>query len=220
MAEEQAKYALNSPNGWVPGEKTQRTIGKEKDKRISEYRRAVSRQASVANKRIERLEKNALTDSPAYKKFIDEGGHRFSVKGKSYNEVQQELSRINRFLNSETSTVKGVNRVLADMAANTGLKYSNFKELRTKAGKFFELSSKVEQYLRTVDDMASAIGYQKIWEAINQYTKAQEVDLSDSETDIDGMIEAVTNALKEFDDPIPDSVNGTGERLNWYKLKD
>ena len=180
--------------------------------RIRAYRAEASRLASMANKRIERLEKNNLTDSPAYKRYIQDGGHRFGVRGKSYNQVQAEVARLNRFLSSETSTVKGVNSVLKNMAENTGIKYSNLTDLRSKASKFFELASKVEQYLRTVEDMASAIGYDKIWEIINEYTEAQNIDLGDSETDIDGMIESVASAIKEYDEPVK-------VPAGWYSLK-
>ena len=82
-----------------------------------------------------------------------------------------------------------------DMTKNTGIKYKNLTDLRDKADKFFELASKVEQYLRTVDDIASAIGYQKIWEAINTYTKESKTDLANSETDIDSLVANVTDML-------------------------
>jgi len=123
------------------------------------------------------------------------------------------MSRLRRFINAETSTVKGVNNTLKEMAKNTGINYKNLEDLKSKATKFFELASKVEQYLRNVDDMASAIGYQKIWEAINQYTREAEIDLSDSDSKIDEMIKNVTDALKEYDTPTP-ILQG------WYSLKD
>ncbi|WP_457816372.1 hypothetical protein, partial [Staphylococcus aureus] len=130
---------------------------------INAYRKEASRLVSLANKRVQRLELNGLTDSPAYKAYIASGG-KFGVRGKSHNELQQEVARLNRFINSTTSTIKGVNKTLKEMADNTGITYRDLKELRAKSSKFFELANKVEQYLRTVDDMASAIGYQKIWE--------------------------------------------------------
>lgn len=190
-----------------------------KDKRIRAFRAEASRLASMANKRIERLEKNNLTDSPAYKRYIKDGGQRFGVKGKSYNQVQAEVARLNRFLNSETSTVRGVNSVLKNMAENTGIEYKNLTDLKEKSSKFFELASKVEQYLRTVDDMASAIGYQKIWEVINEYVSVGEINLTDSKSDIDSMIEKVTNAIKEYDEPLKDRINTTNEYIEWYKVK-
>jgi len=194
-------------------EKTQKTISDKADK-IREFRREASRKAALANKRIERLERNKLKDSPAYQQYIKDGGGKFGVKGKSYNEVQKEVAKLDRFINSKTSTIKGINKTLKEMASNTGIKYSNLKDLRKKSSKFFELASKVEQYLRTVEDMASAIGYQKIWEAINQYTQDADVDLSSGEADIDSMINSVTKALKTYDNPT--KIPGGG----WYKLSD
>lgn len=172
-----------------------------KKKRIREYRRKASRQADVANKRIARLEKNGLTDSPAYKTYIENGGGRFGVKGKTYNEVQKEVARMDKFINAQTSTIRGINNNLKEMAANTGITYKNLIELREKAPKFFELSDKVEQYLRQVEDMASAINYKQIWEAVNTYTREARIDLSQAGDNLDDMIAAVTNALKEYETP-------------------
>ena len=158
-------------------------------------RAEIRKLTAKANKRIERLEKNGLESSPAYQKWVSDGEVKFSVKGKDHNQLQKEVARLKRFLNSETSTVRGVNRTLKEMASNTGIKYKNLKDLRKKSAKFFELASKVEQYLRTVDDIASAIGYQKIWEAINKYTKQRGEALGDGEADIDAMVRTVTDML-------------------------
>lgn len=184
-----------------------------KEAKIIAYRKEASRLVSLANKRVKRLESNGLKDSPAYKKYLETGG-KFSVRGKTYNQLQSEVSRLRNFIDSETSTVRGVTNTLKEMANNTGIKYRNLEDLRSKAPKFFELASKVEQYLRTVEDMASAIGYQKIWEQINQYVKDEKIVLDDSETSIDSMVEAITDALKEYDNPI--TITGVG---GWYTLK-
>lgn len=191
-------------------EKGQAAIAK-KVAAIKAYRKEASRLASIANKRVERLEKNNLQSSPAYQTYLATGG-RFGVKGKTYNEVQAEVSRLKRFIDSNTSTISGVNNTLKEMAKNTGIKYKNLEDLRSKSTKFFELASKVEQYLRTVEDMASAIGYQKIWEAINQYTQDGKIDLSAGEVDIDSMVDSVSKALAEYDQPAP-IIEG------WYSLK-
>lgn len=162
-----------------------------------EIRAEASRLASIANKRIQRLEKAGLESSPAYQKWIDEGGKKFSVRGKTINEVQSELARLRRFIDAKTSTIRGVNATLKEMAANTGMDYKSIAELRGKADNFFTLASKVEQYLRTVEDIASAIGYQKIWEAINVYVKDAEIDLSDSNLDLDQMTQLVTSVIEK-----------------------
>lgn len=161
----------------------------------AEFRKEVSRLASLANKRIQRLEAAKLTDSPAYQKWVENGGVKFGVKGKTYNQLQSEMARLNRFINAQTSTVRGINSNLKEMAANTGIKYGTLKELRSKATSFFELASKVEQYLRTVNDMASAIGYHKIWEVINEYVEREKIDLSEAENNIDELSKMVSELI-------------------------
>ena len=161
----------------------------------AEFRKEVSRLASLANKRIQRLEDAKLTDSPAYQKWVENGAVKFGVKGKTYNQLQSEMARLNRFINAQTSTVRGINSNLKEMAANTGIKYGTLKELRSKATSFFELASKVEQYLRTVNDMASAIGYHKIWEVINEYVEREKIDLSGAENNIDELSKMVSELI-------------------------
>lgn len=190
-------------------------VGKvaEKAAKAAAFRREASRKAAIANKRIKRLEANDLTDSPAYQNYI-KGKGNFSIKGKTYNEVQREVARLDRFIDSQTSTIRGVNKNLKEIAANTGIKYRNLTDLRAKASKFFEVSSKVEQLLRTMDDMASAIGYQKIWEAVNTYVKDKRMDLSDTEMDIDMVAEYVSKAIAELESPT--NIPYVGK----YRLKD
>lgn len=177
--------------GIVSGDEFKASVKKAQ----AEFRKEVSRLASLANKRIQRLEAAKLTDSPAYKKWVENGAVKFGVKGKTYNQLQSEMARINRFINAQTSTIRGINSNLKEMAANTGIKYGTLKELRSKATSFFELASKVEQYLRTVNDMASAIGYHKIWEVINEYVEREKIDLSGSENNIDELSKMVSELI-------------------------
>lgn len=184
---------------------------------VKQYRKEASKVISMANKRLTRLEKSKLTDSPAYSKYVDNNENpRFSVKGLNHNDLQREMSKVKKFVQSKTSTVRGINTTLKEMANNTGIKYKNLKELRSKASKFFELSSKVEQYLRNVDDIASAIGYQKIWEAINTYVKNESIDLKDSEKDIDSMVQAVTQLINGFESGNQFAMKG--DDSNWWFL--
>lgn len=192
----------------------------EKAERIKEYRKEASRMASLANKRLNRLEENDLKDSPAYRGYLEKGGKKFSVRGKDYNQVQAEIARMKAFIDANTSTVRGVNNYLKEIAANTGIQYKNLSELREKAPKFFELASKVEQYLRDVEDMASAIGYEKIWESINVYVEQNKIDLRSSENDVDKMIEDITQAIKEFEKPEYINLNDIDgfDGGKWYSL--
>lgn len=194
---------------------------KSKEERIREFRREASRLVSMANKRLIRLEYNKLTDSPAYQKLVEEMGDkpRFSIRGKDYNEVQKEVARMRRFLNAKTSTVRGANQVLKEMAKNTGIKYKNLKELKSKAKLFFELASKVEQYLRTVDDIASAIGYQKIWEAVNTYVKDMRKGIGEAKLDIEQAIIEISEAIKEYEDKIIIQQLNNPSNWGWYQLE-
>lgn len=194
---------------------------KSKEERIRAFRREASRLVSMANKRLIRLEYNKLTDSPAYQKLVEEMGERprFSIRGKDYNEVQKEVARMRRFLNAKTSTVRGANQVLKEMAKNTGIKYKNLKELKSKAKLFFELASKVEQYLRTVDDIASAIGYQKIWEAVNTYVKDMRKGIGEAKLDIERAIIEISEAIKEYEDKIIIQQLNNPSNWGWYQLE-
>lgn len=148
----------------------------------------VSRKASMANKRLRRLEAKGLTSSPAYKMWVESGGAKFSVRGKNYNELQAELARVNHFIDAKTSTIRGVNRVLKDIAKTTGIETKDIVKIQNHAVKFFELTSKIEQYLRNTEDSASAIGYRKIFEVVSNYVKQEKLDLGKSEQDIDSLM--------------------------------
>lgn len=194
---------------------------KESKDRIRKFRKEASRKASVANKRLQRLEGNKLTDSPAYRSLTDGSGKRprFSIRGKSYNEVQKEVAKMNKFLENTTSTVRGANRVLKTIAKNTGLKYKNLTELQQKASTFFDLASKIEQYLRTVEDIASAIGYQKIWEQINTYVEKSKIDLSNSQKSVEQMTNDIVQAMDIYEAESHQEFDlGFGTLNTWYKL--
>lgn len=198
-----------------------KTEEEKKVRRIREFRREASRLVSMANKRLIRLEANKLTDTPAYQKLVEIMGPkpRFGIRGKSYNDVQKQVAIIRQFLNAKTSTVRGANQVLKEMARNTGITYRNLKELRSKAKVFFELASKIEQYLRTVEDMASAIGYQRIWEAINEYTQQEKIDLSNIKGDINEFVHKIIQAMDIYNEKITFNVKQNGVEISgWYQL--
>lgn len=175
-------------------------------------KREVSRLASMANKRLVRLENNGFEDSPAYKQWIESGGEKFSVRGKDYNELQKELARVRQFVNAKTSTIRGAQSVLKAIAANTGANFKG-KELWAQASNFFRVASMIEQYIRNTEDVASAIGYQKIWTAINQYTQANDIDLAAMQVDMEQMVGNIAQmigieATNTVVDPLADMLGG------------
>lgn len=145
-------------------------------------RREVSRMASIANKRLERLERNELTDLPAYQSWVKDGAVRFGVRGKDYNEVQAEFWRLKRFLDNKTSLVRGANKYLREIAENTGIKYNGLADLKAKSKEFFRLAEKVKEYYKMSELTALALDYQKIWEQINVQIKQGILDLTGVES--------------------------------------
>lgn len=161
-----------------------KTDEQARKQRIRQLKQEISKKASMANKRLKRLEKNDLTNVPAYRQYVQGGGVKFSVKGKNYNELQAELSRVNHFIDSKTSTVRGTNSVLKEIANTAKIKYNNLSELYSNVNQFFSLATKVEDYLNATGQTALAIGYQRVWEAINKYVEQEGKILLDTTRDL------------------------------------
>ena len=177
-------------------------------------KKEVSRMASMANKRLVRLEKNELTDLPAYKSWHDNGHIKFSVKGKDYNQLQSEFWRLKRFLDDKTSTVRQANKFLKEMAENTGIKYNGLSDLKSKSKQFFELADKIKQYYRSANQSAIALDYQKIWQQINTQIQQGVIAIGGTES-----TESILNKyLTELDkvQPVENSLEGYKDNSNIY----
>lgn len=145
-------------------------------------KKEVSRMASMANKRLKRLERNELTDLPAYQSWVKGGAIKFSVKGKDYNQLQAEFWRLKNFLDNKTSLVKEANKYLKEMAENIGIKYNSLADLKAKSKEFFKLADKIKEYYKASELNALALDYQKIWEQINVQIKQGILDLTGVES--------------------------------------
>ena len=175
-------------------------------------RAQVSHLASMANKRLDRLEKNELTSSPAYQKWEQNGSHRFSVSGKSYSEVQSEYWRVKDFLEMRTSSVTGTKAVLQEIATNIGwgkIDFENIALTQAQLSNFFAIANTVSQYLDSVDESAAALDYQEIWNTINAAYQQGKIDFNSAELDAEQMqgivsemlvLEETQNMLEMFDD--------------------
>lgn len=160
-----------------------------------ELKKEVSRMASMANKRLRRLERNELTELPAYKSWVESGAIKFSVKGKDYNQLQSEFWRLKRFLDNKTSLVRQANKYLREMAENTGIKYNSLADLKAKSKEFFRLAEKVKEYYKMSELNALALDYQKIWEQINIQIKQGVLDL----TGVESTEETLQRFINEID---------------------
>ena len=132
-----------------------------------------------AKRNIRDLQRHNLGDTPAIQKLDENGKIKFSVKGKTYNELQSDYFRLKRFAEAETSTVKGATAVLENIARNTGIHYNNLDDLITQSRVFFDIASKVEQILEAQSQLAFTMGYQTIWTAVNNMVERKAINLRD-----------------------------------------
>ena len=169
----------------------------DKAEKMKTFREETARLNSMANKRIKRMlaksDENGFT-SPALEKWKEEGSQFFEIRSKtSWNALQKERARVSNFLNSSTSSIKGTNKILKEMANNTGLEYKNLADLQSKSKKFFELSNKIDQYYKSKSGEYK--GYQTIWDNINKYVKLDGIDLNNA--NIDELIEPISEMIEE-----------------------
>ena len=166
------------------------------------YRQEASRKVSMANKRLQRIENQNLKMSPAYKKWVEDGGQKFGIKGKSNNEVKAEVARLNKFLNQTTSTVKGTKKYLTNVANQVGVKqWDSFEDLGNQLQGFFDVSDKVQEYLRNSKEVSVSIGYKKVWEEVNEYAESMGEEFSLLDKDVAEIAENVVqaNAVNRLD---------------------
>lgn len=141
-------------------------------KKDKELRREASRLVSLANKRLKRIEQQGLTESPAYKKYVEDGKQKFGIRGKNMKEVNQEIARMNDFINKQTSTVTGTKKYLDNVAKSVGIiKFDNYKQLQDQLNTFFRGVDKVREYLQNSKEISVAIGYSKIFEVVSNYVE-------------------------------------------------
>lgn len=94
-----------------------------------------SRLVSASNKRLKRLEKSGLQyQSPAYQNRVPKGrktARRFSVKGKTYSELQHEFALARSFLfERKTSSIAGTRKSMREAEQRIGRTFSTPEEAR------------------------------------------------------------------------------------------
>ena len=151
-----------------------------------ELNKELNRLNSLANKRIQRL-KNKGIKSPALRNMPD----KFTNKGKTRAEKLKDFHRVSKFVNSETSTIKGVKDTFTKILNNTGLddvilektnidmKTVDTSQIIDLTNEFFSLTSMVDDYLESKGEFLS---YDKVWDYVKQEMKLSSSD----EIDLDG----------------------------------
>lgn len=170
------------------------TVSPEMKRKEKELRQEARRMVSLANKRLKRIEQQGLTESPAYKKFVEDGKQKFGIRGKSTEEVKQEVARMNDFIKKQTSTVKGTKQYLNNVANSVGITdFDNYKDLEKQLNTFFRGVDKVRDYLRNSKEVSVAIGYSKIHEVVSDYVE----EVGDNLDSIDDLVEEMAGKVIE-----------------------
>lgn len=180
--------------------KSSRTIFTDAERK---YRQEASRKVSMANKRLKRMEQQNLSMSPAYKKWVDDGGQKFGIRGKSMEQVRVEVARLDKFLKKSTSTVRGTKKYLKNIAGQVGIKqWGNFQSLNAQLQGFFGVAERVQEYLRNSKEVAVSIGYKKIWEQVNEYAETVGKEYTSLNEDIIEIANTIlqANAYSQLDD--------------------
>ena len=161
-------------------------------KKQKAFRQEVSRLNSMANKRIKRLANSKFKDSPAYQKWLKSGGQKFSIRGKSQQDVWKEYYRVQQFLSYETSTITGSKRVLQKTNENfkLGLTYD---ELIAHSGDLYRLTDKVQQVL-TIQGKGALYDSDQRMEAVGLVVQDRNLN---SLNDIDGLVGYVEDYLED-----------------------
>lgn len=162
-------------------------------KKQKDFRKEVARLNSMANKRIRRLAKSDFNSSPAYQKWLKEGGEYFSIRGKTQSEVWKEYYRVTSYLNSKTSSITGTKKVLKNINEYTGMNLP-IDEVLKVAKDYFNLASKVAEWVN-VKGLGAIYDSNQIYEQINLVTEQYNLDLSNM--NVLDMLDYVTEQINE-----------------------
>jgi hypothetical protein len=169
---------------------------------------------NTVNKRISRLEKYNLTDTPAYNRLKEmefvkvnsKGQMRFTKKGvQGYRELKRLEKELNLFKGYKTSTKPGYTKFVQSTLRNTGVKIPknlSLPEAQTFNKNFYDLYGKMKDYLITKEGSFDAIGSDVVQAEIAEYVETNNIDLTQKDIDIEeliSMLEGVINYENLYD---------------------
>ena len=169
---------------------------------------------NTVNKRISRLEKYNLTDTPAYNRLKEmefvkvnsKGQMRFTKKGvNGYRELRRLEKELNLFKSYKTSTKPGYTNFVQSTLRNTGVKIPknlSLPEAQNFNKNFYSLYGKMKDYLITKENSFDAIGSDVVQAEIAEYVETNNIDLTQGDIDIEeiiSMLEGVINYENLYD---------------------
>ena len=118
----------------------------------AQQREIVSRLGSAANKRLKNLTSKGITTPATI--HLQQSGGKISVKGKSGEELKQELFRAKQFLKSSLSTVSGyrkLQKAVKEELKRTGIQYNDSNSLG-QAISYYDMLSDIDPTIRNKKD--------------------------------------------------------------------
>lgn len=170
----------------------------------------VENQAHIAQTKISKLAKAGFSTTPAMDKILkdhdlinDKGQITFSVKGKKYQDLQREFYLLEKFNKAQTSSVEGAKKNLKTIMVNIGLEFKGNKKAISESTIFFEVASKIQQYLEAQEMYGEALAYQRIWTAIRNEIEIGRINLDsamDSEEIAHQVLQQLNIVLQEIEE--------------------
>lgn len=170
-----------------------------------ELSQVTSRLVSASNKRIRRLEKTDLGESPALRSLKARTGDiRLSVKGKSQGQLQRTFTEAKHFLNLKTSTIGGYKSVIKNIKKSVSERTSR-SVTEIDVSKLYSTLHKAQE-LGLIDKRGSKGSEQAVNEIIDILENNPDKSIDDIINDIDDwyteMYEEDFNDYDEEDDGI------------------
>ena len=149
----------------------------------TQLRQTVNRLASTANKRLNTFEKRG-TSSPAVWR-VEQSGGRFGTRGKDINALRAEYARVRSFIESKTSTIKGIKKV--EMETIKKLKAKGIEVTRDKVAKMWRAYERIKE--RNPSVMARTLKYNTLQDV---------AELLNDNLSLDDIVEKLTNDMTEI----------------------
>ena len=173
-------------------------------------RKELSRLASMANKRIKRLEEKGWTDVPAYQSMIKNGKPHFGVRGlKTSRDVNNEYIRVKHFLDSITSTVKGATGYLQDLATNMGVGGMKVSEIQQHAKQFFQIVKMVQKRLTKEEN--KIYSSTRLFNAVSAQFKAISMVINDTAS-VEDKLQTIISSLRKVE-KVEDDMEGFTDNI-------
>lgn len=158
---------------------------------------------SMANKRLKKFIENGLTDAPIYEKYMKALGdsEKFSLKGKAGLERKRHIDLVQEFLTSKTSTMKGLEVNMAQLAQNFGFHFKNYKQMLHYSNNFFKLQKAIIERNKMLNKELEdqQYGYRAYMVEIQEYLRQENIELEASAELIDKMAQDIADGTRALE---------------------